>query len=203
MKVSLNGVIAEVDAALAKYDPDQPRDDHGRWTGGDGTSGDPKLTPPPARHHQADARHVVQTGHRGVHRPAGERTSAKPKLAPQPKQRRQIDAPTTIPTRHRANLIPVSAPIGANDNFPGSSAYACNVASRFCEVHAMNDKQPYFMACREAEAMCLLTLQSSIVDPIQPFIFRFPDGTKLLIENGRAVITHVGGAQLIRPLTPR
>ncbi len=39
--------IACADELLAKYDPDQPRDDHGRWTSGGGVASPPPLSTQP------------------------------------------------------------------------------------------------------------------------------------------------------------
>jgi hypothetical protein len=146
------GRLAKAHGALAKFDPDQPRDELGRWTADGGGSGDAQRIP-------------VANG-------------------PWPPQ-------------------------AANDNFspapprppktPNTPEELCILASKQCQVEALNDKSSrtkYFNACIKAEDTCLLALEASRLTPRRDIFMIFPDHTVLHIKNGDASVFYISGARL-------
>jgi len=166
--------IARVDAALAKYSPDEPRDEHGRWTA-DGSGSHVNSAPTQGTRPQRD------------HRPA----------SPAPTQPRW--RPASDQTNGTARLIPVSNGGAANDNL---AERVCWAASRQCQISALQDKSrtSYFDACQKAEDICLMILPLSRLKPDQPLGVIFPDRTVVSIQDGGAMLTHLGGVRLKNPL---
>ena len=166
--------IAQVDAALAKYSPDEPRDERGRWTA-NGGGGRTNMAPPRSARVQ------------GHHEPP---THARPQAQ---------GRPVASPAGGGARLIPVANFRGANDNLAEN---VCWAASRQCQISALKDKgrTPYFAACQKAEDTCLLILPVSRLKPDQQIGVIFPDRTVVMIEDGTAMLNHLGGVRLKNPL---
>ncbi len=169
------GRIANADQALAKYSPDQPRDNRGRWTDGDASTVPSKPVPHKHRHR------AVQQSHR--HRAA----------APHPASH----------AGQGARLIPAASGLPGN---PALSAVVCMEASRMCQLNALaadKKRTPFFSACHKAEDVCLAMLPVTMAKPDQPIGVIFPDHTVVLIDDGAAYVTHLGGRRLPAPLGPR
>jgi hypothetical protein len=169
------GRLIQVDEALAKYSPNEPRDRRGRWT---------------------------RTGNGGVSsrptRPKRRLTASRRAVTPHTASDRPLH-PAALEGDGGAKFIPVSNVGAANDNM---AVRVCLAASRQCQISALQDKSrtPYFAACQEAELACLTTLAASRLSPTRPFFVIFPDRTVVMIRNGGAAVNHVGGIRLPSPI---
>jgi len=165
--------IVQADTALAKYSSDEPRDERGRWTAGGGGAS------PKARSAQPHGRH-----------------GSAPHALSRPQSQRG-PMPSSAPAG--ARLIPVANFSAANDNM---ALRVCWAASRQCQISALQDKgrTPYFAACHKAEDICLMMLPLSRLAPEQPLGVIFPDRTVVSIQDGNAMVTHLGGVRLRSPL---
>jgi len=76
------------------------------------------------------------------------------------------------------------------------------IRARKSSQRALQDKArtPYFAACQKAEDMCLMILPMSRFKPDQQLNVVFPDLTVVMIEDGDAFVTDVGGIRLKTPL---
>jgi hypothetical protein len=148
--------IAWADEALNKYDPNEPRDSHGRWATGDGSRPESRSWPA----------HALGHGRPIANQPA--------------RPIRISDAEVTGDAR--GELI-------------------CLIASKQCQLTALKDKgrTPYFSACQIGEDTCLHVLRASRLKPDQEIGVIFPDKTVVMIMDGNAIVTRIGGEKLAIP----
>lgn len=105
----------------------------------------------------------------------------------------------TLQANRAPRLIPVSDTEPTDE---GRGELLCLNASKQCQLTALRDKSrtPYFAACQEAEDTCLLSLEATKLDRGLMIGVKFPDNTVVIMLDGKARITHVGGIKLSTPI---